>query len=134
MDKEMEPQEKLAIVKNIREINEKTSSKWDVVIKGQTIRLVIDPCRCGVHAKWVATVPASDMLPPELQRLLGGRSSNTIEKIVEDWHWEPKWWGKVLRLKMEPALMRWIKKSHAEWLDVAKAEERANRVRGLVEQ
>lgn len=113
-------------MENVHKLFEQ-KSKWDVVVKGRTIRLVIDPCSCGVHAKWVIEAEVPEFIKP----MLGNQKP---ERIIDEWHWHPTWKDKVLFRKLEPELIKWIKKTRKRLEEVQKAEDDAEKLRQLVEE
>ena len=123
----------MELVTEVKPLFEKTS-KWDVVVKGVTIKLKLDPCQCGVHAMWVTEVPARDMLPPQLRALPIEilSDSETVQKIVDEWHYELKWYEKWMWWRtLDRELAKWIKQTHARWeqLVVLEAKAQALKIR-----
>lgn len=127
----IENKEPIAEVKNLF----KQKSKWDVVVKGQTIRLKIEPCHCGVHAQWVVDIPADSMLPKELRMIFGDQNKGkTIEKILEEFHWHPTWKDRVMFRTMEGELIKWIKHWHDHFSNLTVLETEADELRSWVEE
>lgn len=106
----------MKVVEQLRE----THSRYDVVWKGRTVRLEIDPCECGVHAKWVMHEKLRDSLPPDIVRavengniqVMGPALDTEMRKVIDQWHWEPRWWERLLLRTMEGELRRWIRRTH----------------------
>lgn len=100
------------------------TSKWDFQVErgGQStwVRLLIEPCGCGVHAQWYIDVPATMGLPPELRAFLSGMNAElagpkTVKKIVDEWHYDevPKWKRKFFGFyfTLDRELIKWVKTS-----------------------
>lgn len=109
-----------------------TQSKWDVVVKGKTVRLNLEPCICGVEAQWVIEFPVADMLPEELRAMI--LSDKMITKKLQTWHYEPKLWKKViLRQTLKRDLTRWVKRTHAEWISLRNSQDYTHDLKRMME-
>jgi hypothetical protein len=118
----------------VKQLFKQPTSKWDVKLKDHTIKLKIDPCGCGVHARWVVTRPAASRLPREIQVLMGPQlEGKMIEETLEEFHWEPKWTDRILFRSMKNELQKWIHKHHKDFLEIPKKEAEAQELRNLVE-
>lgn len=96
-------------------------TKYDLVIRGETILLELEPCSCGVHAMFVAVKKIKDILPPEVKAMLsnpnvqvGFDPDKEVKHIVEDWHYKARPLDWLFGMTMEKQLHRWIKATHAK--------------------
>jgi len=120
----------------------KTSSKYDVVLKGQVVRLKLDPCRCGVHAMWVIDVPLHVMMPAELRGIMP-ETDKKVTKVIDDWHYHPRsvesryewqkkfwlfWETKVLKQTLEKELKKWIDETRGNLLGIQKSEDNMDKL------
>lgn len=112
----------------------KTKSKYDVVYKGKVVRLLLDSCSCGVHAKWAIELKVEDCVPDFMVQMMPDSDKNkTIEKVLEEWHFHPKWWEKhLLRHTMEGQLKKWVKKTHKHFVELSKSEGNLARLQEML--
>lgn len=101
-------------------------SKWDIVVKGRKIRLVIDPCSCGVHAKWLIEAEVPDFI----KSIMGDQKH---ERVIDEWHWHPTLKDRILFRSMKPELIKWIKKTRKKFEEVQTVEDNAEKLREFVE-
>lgn len=98
-------------------------SKFDIISRGRVIRLILDPCSCGVHAKWIYDRRVSDYIPALWN------SKQTFQEVLMQWHWKPNWWQRLFRRKMETALVKWIHQTRKELLECLEREARLEKIR-----
>lgn len=130
MDQQQNEEPKLNLVQlRPSEVPEQTS-KWDFQVErngnSTWIRLLIEPCGCGVHAQWYIEVDAASALPPELRALLsmpgvqigGVDTTKKLKKIVDEWHYDevPKWKRKLFGFyfTLDRELIKWVRSSRDE--------------------
>lgn len=118
----MDDKGELKIVR-LREQN----SRQDVPYRGKFIQLRLDECECGIRATFVLEEEPPE-LPAVIKMIFNEAPRSTFEVIAE-WHWKPKWWQRVLRMRMEPALKHWVKETrHALIKDIGQRDAREARV------
>ena len=102
-----------------------TTTKWNVTIKGRNIRLVLAPCHCGIEAKYVYDIPVTSLMPEGLRQLAPPEAQEkTVEHTFAEWHFHPKWWQKyILRHKLKPQLLKWIREVHGTLIKIKASEE-----------
>jgi hypothetical protein len=114
-----------------------TDTKWTINLKGRQLKLKLEPCRCGVEAKWVYEVDAREMLPPELRGMMDQMQMvgpKKVERTVAEWHFEPKWWEKhLLRHTLEGQLKKWIRKTYKDLDSLRESENIVDAVKQFVE-
>jgi hypothetical protein len=87
----------------------------DFMFRGKQVKLVLDPCSCGIEAKWIYEIPVRDTLPSFLKDMGLQVPDEMIQKTIMEWHWHPKWWQRLLPMSMEWWLRRWLKTTRAEF-------------------
>lgn len=135
MNTEQQPTPILAEAPKIQELFPQ-DSKWDVTLKGRTIKLKIDPCNCGVKASWVYEVPIQVMLPPELKSIVGDRlKGESVQKVFAEWHFHPKWWERyILMHKLKPQLKKFIKEVHKDLMEIKNSEDSMDDLKKFTEE
>lgn len=102
-----------------------TTAKWNVKVRGQAIRLVLQPCHCGIEAKYVYDVPVTTLMPEALRRMAPPEmDKQTMEHTYAEWHFHPTWWQKhILRHKLKPQLLKWLREVHGTLIKIKASEE-----------
>lgn len=111
------------MISNIQKLH-KTTSKYDVIYKGNIIKLKLDPCHCGVHAKWTVETKMKNIVPSHIKELM---PPNELDKTVEDtlaeWHYHPTLFQKyILRHTLESELRKWVHFHHEKFLNLRNSE------------
>lgn len=117
----------LAEAPQLRELR----SKYDLIVKGKTVRLELEPCECGVRALWVMQTTVRETIPPHIVTLIGtpgvgygGPDLNApFFKTLDEWHWQPKWWWRFLLRTQEKELRKWIKKTHQGFKRLSESDQ-----------
>lgn len=108
-----------------------TSSKYDVLFRGSLIRLVLEPCQCGVHAKWVLETKMKDLVPPAMREMLPD-GEKIVERVISEWHFHPTKFQKyILRYDLETQLRKWVIQNHTNFTKLKTSE---SNIDGLMER
>lgn len=127
----------LKVVTQLRE----TKTKYDTIINGKMVRLKLSPCTCGIHASWVSEEKLIDSLPPHIKTLLGKPGivfdgpdpEQKIERVMMEFHYEPRWWWRIIGRTQERELRKWIQKSHKKLIKLKDAEDAVSRFQKEIE-
>jgi hypothetical protein len=115
-------------------IIDEPQSKHDFIFRGKTIKLLLEPCDCGVKARWVIEMPFKSTLPEFLQNIIPDQEGKkTIFHTLDEWHFHPTWFQKyILRQKLEKELKKWVNKTKKRFESITSSEKNIKQLMDLI--
>lgn len=90
----------------------RVGSCYDILYRGYVIRLDISPCSCGIRARWLAH-----------------NSWGFGTTLIEEWHWRPNVFQRLMKVRMERPFRKWMFQSRRLILQCVKElEEKERRI------
>ena len=126
----MTTEDKPKLTQIVTELRE-SKSKYDLVMKGRTIRFQIVPHHDGIAAQFVSEIKLKAMVPQFIQHMLGPGPEDEIvhHEIVCVRCFHYRWYDKIIGRTIEIQLERWAKKQHEEFKQMMVNDDRAEQLR-----